>query len=59
MEENCSSRTALRVAMHRAAHQILDDPKVSDDPLALRVLGLENASARDPNQIWLKERASS
>ena len=55
MEENCSSRTALRVAMHRAAHQILDDPKIFDDPLALSVLGLENASAQDPNQTWLKE----
>jgi methyltransferase (TIGR00027 family) len=55
MEENRSSRTALRVAMHRAAHQILDDPKIFDDPLALRVVGLENASAQDPNLTWLKE----
>lgn len=44
--ENRPSETALRVAMRRAAHQILDDPVVFDDPLALRILGLENASAR-------------
>lgn len=55
MEENCSSKTALRVAMRRAAHQVLDDPKIFDDPLALRVLGLENSSAQDPNQKWLEE----
>ena len=55
MEENRPSRTARRVAMYRAAHQILDDPKIFDDPLAIRVLGLENASAQDPNQTWLEE----
>lgn len=53
MEENCSSKTAQRVAMRRAAHQILDNPKIFDDPLALRVLGLENASAQ--NQNWLED----
>jgi methyltransferase (TIGR00027 family) len=31
--------------MRRAAHQILDDPKIFDDPLALRILGLDNVSA--------------
>jgi methyltransferase (TIGR00027 family) len=55
MEENCPSKTALRTAMRRAAHQILDDPKIFDDPLALRVLGLENVSAQDPNQKWFEE----
>jgi methyltransferase (TIGR00027 family) len=33
------SRTAYRVAMRRAAHQLLDEPKVFDDPLALKILG--------------------
>jgi methyltransferase (TIGR00027 family) len=33
------SRSALMVAMLRAAHQLLDEPKVFDDPLALRILG--------------------
>ena len=39
MKEEKFSRTAYRVAMRRASHQLLDDPKVFDDPLALRVLG--------------------
>jgi methyltransferase (TIGR00027 family) len=39
MRETVPSRTALRVALRRAAHQILDSPKVLDDPLALRIIG--------------------
>jgi methyltransferase (TIGR00027 family) len=39
MLENVPSRTAYRVALRRAAHQILDSPKVLDDPLAVRILG--------------------
>jgi len=39
MEKGQPSRTALRAAIHRAAHQILDDPRVFDDPLALKILG--------------------
>jgi len=35
------SRTALGVARRRAAHQLLDDPLVLDDPLALPILGAE------------------
>ena len=41
MIEGRASRTALRVAMHRAAHQLLDRPKVFDDPLALEIIGPE------------------
>jgi methyltransferase (TIGR00027 family) len=33
------SRTAQRVALRRAAHQLLDDPPVFVDPLALRMVG--------------------
>jgi hypothetical protein len=29
----------MRVALRRAAHQVLDNPKVLDDPLALPILG--------------------
>ena len=39
MNEDRPSRTAYRVAMRRAAHQILDIPKVFEDPLALPILG--------------------
>lgn len=35
------SVTAQRVAMHRAAHQILDQPRVFEDPLAVAVIGKE------------------
>ena len=53
MKEDRPSATALRVAMRRAAHQLLDDPKVFDDPVALRVIGKEKASAlqADPRQF--------
>jgi methyltransferase (TIGR00027 family) len=42
MKEDSPSATALRVAMRRAAHQIMDEPKVFCDSLALRILGVEN-----------------
>jgi methyltransferase (TIGR00027 family) len=47
-----ASRTALRVALHRAAHQLLDAPTVFADPLALRILGpkVEAAFRADPAQ---------
>jgi len=52
MKHNRPSATAQRVAMRRAAHQLLDDPKVFDDPLALRIIGKESASPlqADPRQ---------
>jgi O-methyltransferase involved in polyketide biosynthesis len=55
MKENCPSQTALGVAMRRAAHQVLDDPKVFDDPLALRVLYGENTSALQQDLKWSDE----
>ena len=53
MIEDRPSRTAQRVAMRRAAHQLLDDPKVFDDPVALRIIGQESALALqgDPRQF--------
>ena len=44
MHENGASRTALRVAARRAAHQILDRPPVFEDPLALAIVGAEAAA---------------
>src|SRR5512139_1234053 len=40
-----STKTAQGVAMHRAAHQIIDEPRVFDDPMAVRVIGAESALA--------------
>lgn len=45
MREGKPSETALRVARQRAAHQIYDEPTVLDDPLALAILGSEEAEA--------------
>jgi len=39
METGRASKTALRVAMRRAAHQVLDQPRVLDDPIAVPLLG--------------------
>ncbi|MCL2790203.1 MAG: class I SAM-dependent methyltransferase [Desulfobulbus sp.] len=41
------------MAVRRATHQVLDDPKIFDDPLALRILGLDLGSSRDRN--WLED----
>ncbi|HUY82879.1 MAG TPA: class I SAM-dependent methyltransferase [Acidobacteriaceae bacterium] len=43
MQEAIPSRTALRVALRRAAHQIIDSPRVLDDPIAVPILGREYA----------------
>jgi len=46
------SRTAHRVALRRAAHQILDVPLILEDPIALRLLDPEDAAVlqADPQQ---------
>jgi methyltransferase (TIGR00027 family) len=49
MEEGKFSRTAQRVAIRRAAHQLLDQPRVLDDPLALRIIGSEAEEALRSN----------
>lgn len=48
MKEECPSWTALRVAMHRAAHQIVDDPKVFNDSLAPLIVSGMSAPESDP-----------
>jgi len=47
------SETAFRVAMLRAAHQVLDFPTVLDDPLALRIAGpgVESVLRSDPRRF--------
>ncbi|SPF38235.1 conserved hypothetical protein [Syntrophobacter sp. SbD1] len=53
MKKDCPSTTALRVAWHRAAHQVLDDPRVFHDPLALLILGENDRGASQPDSKWL------
>ncbi len=50
MREETPSRTALRVAMRRAAHQVLDRPLILNDPYAFRILPPDAAAeiGRDP-----------
>jgi methyltransferase (TIGR00027 family) len=43
MEAGRASKTAFRVAQRRAAHQVLDQPCVLDDPIAIPLLGLRFA----------------
>ncbi|HEY0282496.1 MAG TPA: SAM-dependent methyltransferase [Rhizomicrobium sp.] len=45
MLEDKASATAQSVALHRAAHQLLDRPAVFSDPLALRIIGREAETA--------------
>jgi methyltransferase (TIGR00027 family) len=53
MIEAQPSRTALRVALRRAAHQVHDaEPRVLDDPLAVSILGPDAAEVeRTPDSI--------
>jgi methyltransferase (TIGR00027 family) len=43
MTKEAPSFTAQRVAMRRAAHQIMDHPPVFEDPLAIAIIGEEAA----------------
>jgi len=45
MEQGAPSRTALSVALRRAAHQLYDAPVVFADPIAVPLLGSEYAEA--------------
>lgn len=55
MIDDCPSRTAFRVALRRAAHQLLDPPPVFVDPLALRVLGRDREALTAANPEWLED----
>jgi methyltransferase (TIGR00027 family) len=52
METGRASKTALRVAIRRAAHQLMEQPRILNDPIAVRLLGpgyardMERASHR-------------
>jgi methyltransferase (TIGR00027 family) len=50
MQSAQPSRTAQRVAMRRAAHQSLDEPRVFEDPLAVAIAGGESEQPADARQ---------
>ena len=58
MRDETPSRTAYRVALRRAAHQVFDDPVVFRDPYALRLLGL-SADRLGPTDLRAPNRPSS
>src|SRR5208337_4855718 len=63
MKGTLPSRTAYLVAMRRAAHQIFDDPKVLNDPIAMPILGpgAEERLRKEPrflNRLGRAVRAS-
>lgn len=45
MKTGKASKTALRVAIRRAAHQLVEQPRILEDPIAVRLIG--SAYARD------------
>ena len=53
------SPSALFVARHRAAHQLIDTPPIFNDPLALRLLGAEMEAEVRQEALSLKTRHSS
>lgn len=55
MNEPCPSAMAWRVALRRAAHQLLDAPLIFADPLALRMVGAEGAVIPEPGAGWLDQ----
>jgi methyltransferase (TIGR00027 family) len=52
MQEAQPSRTAQRIAMRRAAHQLLDNPRVFDDPLAIAIANGESKRPTDAQQPY-------
>jgi methyltransferase (TIGR00027 family) len=58
MQPSRPSRTALAVALRRAAHQLLDSPVVFDDPLAVSILGSEGHARLLAEPAKHRERVS-
>ncbi len=59
MKSGLPSRTALAAAAHRAVHQVLEHGCISNDPLALRILGEYAETAisdaeRHPSKRWMR-----
>jgi methyltransferase (TIGR00027 family) len=57
-DERGPSLTAWSAANYRAAHQFLDEPRVFDDPLALRILGRDGEAALRANPQRFQQAAT-
>jgi len=55
MNKDRPSETAWKVAMRRAAHQVLDHPAVYRDPLALRMVGMGDEPASSASGSWREQ----
>lgn len=58
MQDSRPSLTARRVALRRAAHQLLDDPLVFKDPIAVSIVGPEAAATLRAELSGEHERGS-
>src|SRR5437899_735702 len=58
MDTGRPSRTAGGVALFRAAHQLLTQPRVFDNPLAVRIMGRETEAALRTNRPNVRTDAS-
>jgi methyltransferase (TIGR00027 family) len=56
VRDSVASHTALRVAIRRAEHQVLDHPRLFDDPLSIRIIGPEAAALIQPGVISRRQR---
>ena len=56
MLDTVASRTAHRVAVRRAEHQVLDFPRIFDDPLSLRIIEPESLAKIRPGHVNRKQR---
>ena len=59
MKQNGPSLTAKKVAMMRAAHQLLDSPKVFKDPIAVDLIGPQDVSEIHSEKRKFKTRLHS
>ena len=59
MLDSVASRTAWRVAIRRAEHQVLDKPAVFEDPLSLRIVGPEARVTIQPGRPLRRQRLTT
>ena len=59
MKQDSPSLTAHKVAMMRAAHQLIDNPKIFEDPIALSIVGPQGNSEIHVETRKLKRRLHS
>jgi methyltransferase (TIGR00027 family) len=59
MKQSSPSLAAYSVAIMRAAHQILDNPKVFEDPIALKIVGTQGDSEIHSEERKFKTRLHS